>query len=308
MFYSASTGPSDEYHRLRLAVASDPAGPFIDSGRPFLPDAGFTIDASPFRDPQSGKYYLFFATDYETDEPHGTGLAVVELADDLMSATSATPARHPSQADWQIYERNRDYKGKSLDEMALCRRTQCAVPWRKILLFLFRRPGMATTMASDSPSPTIRWDHGATISLPTGAVVLKGIPGKIIGPGHNSHVLGPDDRDDLYGLPRVGCRQNSPAHVHRSDRLDAHWAQSRWPQCRTSRAYRKNRIGLYGERHCPAASVIPESSSGCDAPATDEMASRRIRLGRTRGRLSRESDNASVKADPTTRFRSRCFE
>src|SRR5687767_4540292 len=83
-FYSASTSPSDEHHQLRVAVADDPAGPFTDSGRLLLPDAGFSIDASPFRDPRTGKWYLFFATDYEADEPHGTGLAVVELAGDLM--------------------------------------------------------------------------------------------------------------------------------------------------------------------------------------------------------------------------------
>src|SRR4051812_30001221 len=45
MFYSASTSPSDEHHRLRVAIADQPDGPFLDSGRTLLPDVGFSIDA-----------------------------------------------------------------------------------------------------------------------------------------------------------------------------------------------------------------------------------------------------------------------
>src|SRR5687767_14181550 len=51
LYYSASTSESDETHRLRVAIADHPAGPFTDSGNLLLPDAGFSIDASPFRDP-----------------------------------------------------------------------------------------------------------------------------------------------------------------------------------------------------------------------------------------------------------------
>ena len=85
LYYSASTTRSDEHHRIRVALADHPAGPFDDMGKILIPQLGFTIDASPFRDPQTGKWHLFFATDYETDEPHGTGVAVVELCDSLTS-------------------------------------------------------------------------------------------------------------------------------------------------------------------------------------------------------------------------------
>src|SRR5438445_131999 len=64
LYYSATTTRSDEDHRLRVAVADAPQGPFQDSGRLLFPDAGFTIDASPFRDPQTGRRYLYFAQDY----------------------------------------------------------------------------------------------------------------------------------------------------------------------------------------------------------------------------------------------------
>ena len=49
LFYSASTTQSDEHHRLRVAIADHPAGPFKDSGRILIPQLGFTIDASQFR-------------------------------------------------------------------------------------------------------------------------------------------------------------------------------------------------------------------------------------------------------------------
>ncbi|HWE02552.1 MAG TPA: glycoside hydrolase family 43 protein [Tepidisphaeraceae bacterium] len=194
MFYSASTGASDEYHRLRVAVASDPAGPFVDSGRLILPDAGFTIDASPFRDPQTGSHYLFFATDYVTDEPHGTGLAVVALADDLMSATTAPKPVIRAQANWQIYERNRDYKGKTWTKWHCVEGPNVLFHRGKYYCFYSGGAwhgdsyGVGFAVA-DHPMGPWRDDFAAH-----GAVVLKGIPGKVIGPGHNSHVLGPDDR------------------------------------------------------------------------------------------------------------------
>src|SRR3954466_319820 len=73
LYYSATTSQSDEHHRLRVAIAEHPAGPFVDSGAMILPDAGFTIDASPFRDSKTGRSYLFFASDFTDDQPYGTG-------------------------------------------------------------------------------------------------------------------------------------------------------------------------------------------------------------------------------------------
>ncbi|MDB5100095.1 MAG: glycoside hydrolase family 43, partial [Cyanobacteria bacterium RYN_339] len=51
LYYSANGEDGDESHRLRVAVADHPAGPFVDSGRLLLPAENFSIDASPFRDP-----------------------------------------------------------------------------------------------------------------------------------------------------------------------------------------------------------------------------------------------------------------
>lgn len=51
LFYSSALG-DEANHRLRVAVADDPAGPFRDTGGLLLPDEGFSIDAHPFRDPR----------------------------------------------------------------------------------------------------------------------------------------------------------------------------------------------------------------------------------------------------------------
>src|SRR5688500_1212190 len=112
LYYSATATPSDEHHRLRVAVADRPQGPFTDVGRELLPGQGFSIDAHPFRDPRSGRWFLYFATDYTDDEPHGTGLAVVPLAGDMVSVAGAPRRVVRASCDWQVYERDRDYKGR----------------------------------------------------------------------------------------------------------------------------------------------------------------------------------------------------
>jgi beta-xylosidase len=194
LFYSASTSASDEHHRLRVAMAEDPAGPFVDSGRLILPGAGFTIDASPFRDPKTGRWYLFFATDYEADEPHGTGLAVVELAEDMTSAVAAPRPIVRAVADWQIYERNRDYKGRVWSAWHCVEGPNVVYHDGRYYCFYSGgawhgdRYGVGFAVA-DHPLGPWRDDFA-----PHGPYVLEGIPGKVLGPGHCSHVLGPDGR------------------------------------------------------------------------------------------------------------------
>jgi beta-xylosidase len=194
LFYSASTTQSDEHHRLRVALSDSPAGPFRDSGKILIPQLGFTIDASPFRDPKTGKFYLYFATDYEQEEPYGTGLAVVELADDLMSAASEPRPVIRASASWQIYERNRNYKGRVWpawhcvegpsvlyhDGQYYC--LYSAGAWYG------ENYGVGFAVA-DHPLGPWRDDYAAH-----GPAVLKGISGKVLGPGHNSTVVGPDGR------------------------------------------------------------------------------------------------------------------
>ncbi len=194
LFYSASQIPSDEGHRLRVAIADNPAGPFIDSGRLLLPDQGFSIDASPFRDPKTGDIFLFFATDFVEQEPFGTGLAAVKLSDDLLSATTSPVTVLRAHADWQIYERNRAYKGRIWPTWNCVEGPNVLFHEGKYYClysggaWYSDRYGVGFAVA-DHPLGPWRDEHDAL-----GPFVLKGIPGKVIGPGHNSMVVGPDGK------------------------------------------------------------------------------------------------------------------
>ncbi len=197
LYYSASTSRSDEHHRLRVATADCPAGPFIDSGAELLPGHGFTIDAHPFRDPGTGRWYLYFASDYLQDEPHGTGLAVVELADDMLHAVGKPKTVLRATCDWQIYQRNRDYKGK------VWRAWHCVegpfVVHRQSQYWLIYSGGAWNTPNygigfAIADHPMGPWHHDAELHA-RGPTVLRGT-NELVGPGHASIVSGPDDKTD----------------------------------------------------------------------------------------------------------------
>ena len=192
LYFSAAFGGSDESHGLRVAVADSPEGPFNDQARLLLPEQGFSIDPHPFRDPKTGKWHLFFATDYLADEPHGTGLAVVALNDDMLSVTGPVLPVVRASRDWHIYERDRNYKGQT---------------WRKwhtvegpFVLFHENRYwclysggrwsgdnyGVGVAVADHPLGP---WRDESAVH---GPVVLRGTPDETVGPGHNSVTTAPD--------------------------------------------------------------------------------------------------------------------
>jgi len=192
LYYSCSTSDSDEHQRLRVAVADHPAGPFVDSGKLLMPQLGFSIDAHPFCDPRTGKWYLYFAMDYLEDEPHGTGLAVVPLADDGLSVVGQTQVVVRATSDWQIYERNRDYKGKRWRAWH-CVEGPFVLPHAGRYWCLYsggawhtENYGLGFAVADNPLGP---WTDDFAQHGPT---VLKGNPREVIGPGHNSVVIGPD--------------------------------------------------------------------------------------------------------------------
>lgn len=77
-----SVGPQHaQPSRIGVAVASHPAGPFVDSGRPLVAgdDRFEAIDAMVFRDPVSGRVFLYCGGSA------GAKLRVFELGADLVS-------------------------------------------------------------------------------------------------------------------------------------------------------------------------------------------------------------------------------
>lgn len=192
LYYSAAFDGSDESHGLRVAVADSPRGPFNDLERLLLPDQGFTIDAHPFRDPRTGQWYLYFATDYTADEPHGTGLAVVPLKDDMMTVAAVPTTVIRASQKWHIYEQDRNYKG------------QVWRNWHTVEgPFVLHHEGRYYCLYSGGRWSSDNYGVGFAVadhplgpwtdeSAVHGPVVLKGTPDEIVGPGHNSVTLAPD--------------------------------------------------------------------------------------------------------------------
>lgn len=88
-FYFSAHNPKSNRKEIGVAVASHPTGPFTALGRPIVTDAdrpktrrgGQAIDVDVFRDPVSGKYYLYW----------GNGFAAgAELNDDMYSIKKET--------------------------------------------------------------------------------------------------------------------------------------------------------------------------------------------------------------------------
>lgn len=84
--YTATLASSDwrveeMARRIGIAVSESPEGPFVDIGQPTTP--GWGIDSHVFRDPDSGRDYLFYSYLYEPRYP-GAGL----VADSMTSETA----------------------------------------------------------------------------------------------------------------------------------------------------------------------------------------------------------------------------
>jgi GH43 family beta-xylosidase len=195
LYYSSAPPGQDELHRLRVAVADAPAGPFLDAGAVLASDHGFAIDAHPFRDPATGRWHLFFARDF-FNERAGTGLAVVPLTDDLTRAAAPPRTVLRANADWQIYERNRTLYGRKWAAWHTVE-GPCVILHEGRYYCLYsggnwqtRDYGVSFGVADHPMGP---WEHAAA----TGPVVLRERSGEMLGPGHNSHILAPDGVTEL---------------------------------------------------------------------------------------------------------------
>lgn len=195
LYYSSAPAGHDVKHRLRVALADDPLGPFIDRG-PVLPEAeGFTIDAHPFCDPRDKQWYLFFAKDY-FDGRTGTGLAVAPLTPDLLRTKEPARTVLRANADWQIYERNRVLYGRQWTAWHTLEGPCVTV--REGRYYCFYSGGNWQThdygvSYATAEHPLGPWQHAPE----TGPIVLRQHAGEILGPGHNSYTIAPDGSDVL---------------------------------------------------------------------------------------------------------------
>lgn len=189
-----SVGDEATMH-LRVATATDPAGPFTDAGVRLTREP-FAIDAHVFT-ARDGRRYLFYATDFLEHHRVGTGTVMDRLLDPFTLAGQPRPVTRAGH-DWQIYDPRRAEKGDvrwhTLEGPFVLERK--GVYYQMFSGGNWQNPtygvGYATTANLDAPEEWEQVCNGEQV-LP----VLRTIPGQVIGPGHNSAVRGPDNRQ-LY--------------------------------------------------------------------------------------------------------------
>lgn len=195
LYYSSSPEGRDELHRVQVAVADHPAGPFVARGAVLPESEGFCIDANPFRDPRDGKWHLFFAKDFFEDRA-GTGLSVVPLGADLTRAAGPSREVLRANADWQIYERDRPLYGKQWKAWHTVE-GPCVVAHEGRYYCFYSGGNWQThdygVSYAVADHPLGPWRHAPE----SGPVVLRQRAGEVLGPGHNSHTLAPDGRTEL---------------------------------------------------------------------------------------------------------------
>ena len=193
-FYLYYSVGNEERMEIRVAVADHPAGPFVDSGRR-LTSEPFAIDAHVFTD-EDGSRWLFYAADFLDRSHAGTGTVRDRLLDPFTLEGNPRPVALPRH-DWHVYHPNRPEKG--------------GVRWHTVEgPFVLRRKGLLYGMFSggnwQNPTYGVSYatarslqDPGEWAQAADGERVLPILRsgGEVVGPGHNSAVRGPDNRQ-LY--------------------------------------------------------------------------------------------------------------
>ena len=196
LFYSA--GFDESKHRLRVASSRSPLGPYDDSQAIELTDVTklpFAIDPHPFRDTKDGQWYLFYSRDFlDTDQGYraGTGLVVDRLIDNMTRLAGNETVVLRAKHDWQLYQKNRWIYNSTYDWHTL----EGASTWQQA-------SGQYVCFYSGGNWQNTSYgvDYGIAFASPWGpyeedstsqARVTHSITGTIIGPGHNSIILGRD--------------------------------------------------------------------------------------------------------------------
>ena len=195
-----SVGREDKYHQLRVATSSHPMGPYQDTGKTLIDPSvcPFAIDPHPFQD-EDDCWYLFYARDFldtEGGARAGTALVVDRMVD--MTTVAGEPQTVlRAHWDWQRFQADRPMYGETWDWHTL--EGPC-VRKHEGRYYCFYSGGRWETetygvdyaVADSVMGPYV--DSGSS----SGARVLRTAPGHLLGPGHNSLVVGPDDESEFF--------------------------------------------------------------------------------------------------------------
>jgi beta-xylosidase len=189
-----SVGREDKNHQLRVATSASPLGPYRDTGITLLgsPGCPFAIDPHPFRD-MDGRWYLFYARDYLDGARPGTALAVRALEGmTRLGETEYVVLR--ARSDWQRFQANRPMHGGIYDWHTLEGACVHEHEGKYYCLYSGGRWENDTYGVDYGVAPHVLgpYNDGGNEDGPR---VLRTIRGELVGPGHNSIVTGPDNRD-----------------------------------------------------------------------------------------------------------------
>jgi beta-xylosidase len=193
-----SVGHGDKNHQLRVATSDAPQGPYHDTGKSLLDAAQcpFAIDPHPFRD-EDGQWYLFYARDFLDCSPAvraGTGLMVAKMNSMLELESEGTPVLR-ARCDWQRFQNNRLMYDRVWDWHTLEGPFVMKHQNRYFCFFSGGRWENETYGVDYAVADCVTGPY-SDAGNESGPRVLRTIPGKVIGPGHNSIVTGPDGQTD----------------------------------------------------------------------------------------------------------------
>ena len=192
LYYSAG---NEILMEIRVAVADRPEGPFIDAGVR-LTHEEFAIDAHVFVD-DDGTRYLFYATDFLEYAQIGTGTVVDRMLDWNTLEGRPRPVTR-AKYDWQVYDPARKEKGGvrwyTVEGPTVLKRKGKYFEMFSGGNWQNKTYGVSVAVTDDirRDEEWTQFSDGEKI-LP----ILRTIPDKVVGPGHNSVVRGPNNRE-LY--------------------------------------------------------------------------------------------------------------
>ncbi len=220
-FYLYYSVGNEETMQIRVATAEHPAGPFIDAGKTLTTEP-FAIDPHVFLD-DDGSRYLFYATDFLEHTHIGTGTVCDRMLDWFTLEGKPHPVTR-ALYDWQVYDPQRVEKG--------------GVRWHTVEgPFVLKRKGKYYEMFSGGnwKNQTYGVSYALTEAIATSEEwkqtadgetvlpILRTLPDKVLGPGHNSVIRGTDNLE-LYCIYHRWSVDSSD-RVLSIDRLD--WAGER---------------------------------------------------------------------------------
>lgn len=203
---------------IRVAVADRPEGPFVDSGheltRDFVP---WAIDPHVFKD-HDGQWYLYMTIEYVDAESGlaGSGNAVARLSDPFTLQGPITRVTRPTQS-WQLFEKQRASKGGldwyTVEGPAVLRQRRHY--YQMYSGGCYYRDNYAMSYAvADTPMGPGGLKDTSWHDWPGRQGDPRLVHGDefMIGPGHNSVVLGPNNADHyiIYHATQPGMTGRRP--------------------------------------------------------------------------------------------------